>query len=210
MRKIIIADHHPITSKGISALLNGSNSFTIVGKVSCGSELQIAMHERKPDILILEIDMPEINGFHALRKLKDEHPNTKIIIFSAHPEEIYAMRSIKSGAVGYIPKTSDNEIFMKALNRVAKGGVFINEDLAEAFNNKSVGSKSVISRYKKLSTREVEVLNLLSSGKRNKEIASLLEINEKTVSTYKTRLLKKLKIDNLAELINQARMFQFT
>ena len=85
----------------------------------------------------------------------------------------------------------------------------MNEDLTSTFTSRNVGEASAISRYKKLSSREIEVLNLLSSGKRNKDIANALNINEKTVSTYKTRLLKKLKVDNLADLIHQSRMFQF-
>ncbi len=90
------------------------------------------------------------------------------------------------------------------------GGIFLNDELAAAFNSRSVNDNTIVGRYKKLSAREIEVLNLLSNGKRNKDIASLLEINEKTVSTYKTRLLKKLNVTSLAELINQARMFQFS
>ena len=210
MKKIIIADHHPVTRKGISTLLNRTNEFVIVGKVSRGSELLKHMEKERPDILILELDMPEINGFHALRSLREEFPKTRIVIFSSHPEEIYALRSIKSGAVGYIPKTASKDLFIHAITRIAKGGIFLNDKLTEVLNNnRGNNENSVVGRYKKLSAREIEVLNLLSSGKRNKEIAALLEINEKTVSTYKTRLLKKLKVDNLAELINQARMFQF-
>ena len=86
----------------------------------------------------------------------------------------------------------------------------MNDEFAAAFNSRSVNDNTLVGRYKKLSAREIEVLNLLSNGKRNKDIASLLEINEKTVSTYKTRLLKKLNVTSLAELINQARMFQFS
>jgi len=160
--------------------------------------------------LILELNIPEINGFHALRSIREEFPKTRIAIFSSHPEEIYALRSIKSGAAGYIPKTSSSEEFLQAIKRIALGGVYLNDELAAAFSSRSVNDNTIVGRYKKLSAREIEVLNLLSNGKRNKDIASLLEINEKTVSTYKTRLLKKLNVTSLAELINQARMFQFT
>jgi DNA-binding NarL/FixJ family response regulator len=210
MKKIIIADHHPVTAKGISVLLNSTNEYSIVGEVSRGSELLEYLEKERPDILILELNIPEINGFHALRSIREGFPKTRIAIFSSHPEEIYALRSIKSGAAGYISKTSSNEVFLQAIKRIALGGVYLNDELAEAFNNQSSGNNSIVGRYKKLSAREIEVLNLLSNGKRNKEIATLLEINEKTVSTYKTRLLKKLKATSLAELINQARMFQFS
>ncbi len=209
MKKVVIADHHPITRKGIAVLLNSTNEYTIVGKVGRGSELLKCLENERPDILILELDIPEINGFHALRSIREEFPKTRIAIFSSHPEEIYALRSIKSGAAGYIPKTSSKEVFLQAIKRIAMGGVFLNEELAAALNNKAINDNTIVGRYKKLSAREIEVLNLLSNGKRNKDIATLLEINEKTVSTYKTRLLKKLNVTSLADLINQARMFQF-
>lgn len=209
MKRIVIADHHPVTKKGISCMLKKSTDFMIVGKANNGDELFKSLENEKPDILIMEIDMPQLNGINILRTIKAEYPNTRVMIFSQHPEEIYALRSIKSGAAGYVPKTASTKSFLKALKQIAKGGIFLNEDLTSTFTSRNVGEASAISRYKKLSSREIEVLNLLSSGKRNKDIANALDINEKTVSTYKTRLLKKLKVDNLADLINQSRMFQF-
>ncbi len=209
MKKVIIADHHPVTRKGIEELLENTNEFTIVSKVSRGSELLESLEKFQPDILILELDIPEINGFHALRSIREEFPKVRIAIFSSHPEEIYALRSVKSGAAGYISKTVPEREFIAAIKRIATGGMFLNPELMDAFNNKAVNDNSIMGRYKKLSAREIEVLNLLSNGKRNKDIATLLEINEKTVSTYKTRLLKKLKVSSLAELINQSRMLQF-
>lgn len=209
MKRIVIADHHPVIRKGISCMLKKSKDFSIVGKANNGDELFKCLKEQKPDILIMEIDMPQLHGINVLRSIKADFPETRVMIFSMHPEEIYALRSIKSGAAGYVPKTASTKVFLKALKQIAKGGIFLNEDLTSTFTNRNVGESSAISRYKKLSSREIEVLNLLSSGKRNKDIANALNINEKTVSTYKTRLLKKLKVDNLADLINQSRMFQF-
>tara|TARA_R100000935_G_scaffold44696_2_gene67585 strand:- start:4860 stop:5492 length:633 start_codon:yes stop_codon:yes gene_type:complete len=209
MKKIIIADHHPVTRKGITCMLKKNDNFDIVGKATTGDELYESLQNNTPDILIMEIDMPNISGINALRSIKTEFPQVRVLIFSCHPEEIYALRSIKSGAAGYVPKTASTKTFMKALKKIAKGGIFLNEELTSTFTSRNVGESSAISRYKKLSSREIEVLNLLSSGKRNKDIANALDINEKTVSTYKTRLLKKLKVDNLADLIHQSRMFQF-
>lgn len=210
MKRVVIADHHPITRKGITCLLKNNENFRIVGKANNGSELFKTLEEQHPDILIMEIDMPQINGINALRDIKLKHPELRVLIFSTHPEEIYALRSIKSGAAGYVPKTASSKIFLKALKQIRKGGIFLNEELTSTFTSRNVGETSAISRYRKLSSREIEVLNLLSSGKRNKDIATALNINEKTVSTYKTRLLKKLKVDNLADLIHQSRMFQFS
>jgi len=210
MKKIIIADHHPVTRKGISCMLKKKkDEFSILAKVNNGEELYKSLQDHNPDILIMEIDMPQINGINALRSIKESFPQTRVLIFSTHPEEIYALRSIKSGAAGYVPKTASTKVFLDALGKIAKGGIFLNEELTSTFTSRNVGESSAISRYKKLSSREIEVLNLLSRGKRNKDIANALNINEKTVSTYKTRLLKKLKVDNLADLIHQSRMFQF-
>ena len=209
MKKIVIADHHPVTRKGISCLIKKNENFTIVGKANNGNELYQKLEDLNPDILIMEIDMPQISGISALRGIKAKFPELRVLIFSTHPEEIYALRSIKSGAAGYVPKTASSKILLKALKQIRKGGIFLNEELTSTFTSRNVGETSAISRYKKLSSREIEVLNLLSSGKRNKDIATALNINEKTVSTYKTRLLKKLKVDNLADLIHQSRMFQF-
>ena len=208
MKKIVIADHHPMTASGVEVLLKSTNEYSIVGKVSRESELLTCLAKERPDILILEINIPDIKGFRAIRSIHEQFPRMRIAVFSSHPEEIYAFRSIKSGAAGYIHKTSSKEVFLQAIKRMSLGAVYLNERLATALNNSSINDNSLVGKYKKLSARELEVLNLLSSGKRNKDISAALEINEKTVSTYKTRLLKKLNVTSLADLLNQARMFQ--
>src|SRR5690606_10295555 len=144
MKKIVIADHHPITRKGISVLLNATNEYTIVGKVAIGSDLLKCLEKERPDILILELDIPEINGFHALRSIREEFPKTRIAIFSSHPEEIYALRSIKSGAAGYISKTASKEVFLQAIKRISLGGIFLNDQLTAAMNSKSVNDNTIV------------------------------------------------------------------
>lgn len=208
MNTVLIADHHPITGLGLEHLLSEEENFKVLNRVSSGNELFKFLRTSIPDVLIMEIDLPQINGITALRTIKSEYPGAKIFIFSCHSEEMYALSAIKAGASAYLSKTADPEIVKQAINQVARGGIFLNENITDKLRNNSK-SAHLIARYKKLSTRETEVLNLLSTGKRNKEIAEALAINEKTVSTYKTRLLKKLKIDNLADLINQSRLLQF-
>lgn len=193
---------------GISALLERDGHYEVVGKVTNGRDLFKFLRNKIPDVLIMEIDLPEINGITALRTIKTEHPGTKILVLSCHPEEMYALNAIKAGAAAYLSKTVSTEILKEAIHQVARGGIYLNKEISEKLNSGSTRTNSLISRYKKLSTREIEVLNLLSTGKRNKDIAEALDINEKTVSTYKTRLLKKLRVDNLADLINQSRLLQ--
>ncbi|MFD0976463.1 response regulator transcription factor [Salinimicrobium gaetbulicola] len=208
MTKILIADHHPITRMGISSLLEKEGIYEVVGKVTNGKDLFKSLRAKSPDVLIMEIDLPEINGITALRTIKSEHPGTKILILSCHPEEMYALNAIKAGAAAYLSKTASTDTLRDAVHQVARGGIYLNKEISDKINTGSSRSNNLVSRYKKLSTREIEVLNLLSTGKRNKDIAEALDINEKTVSTYKTRLLKKLRVDNLADLINQSRLLQ--
>ncbi len=208
MSSVLIADHHPITREGITSLLSSNEDLEVIGHVTTGNELFRLLRHQIPDLLIMEIDLPQINGITALRTLKAEYPGIKILVLSYHPEEMYALSAIKSGASGYISKTVSTEILKMAILQVIRGGIYLNKDITDRLNSGVFKNNSLISKFKKLSTREAEVLNLLSTGKRNKDIAEALTINEKTVSTYKTRLLKKLKVDNVADLIHQSRLLQ--
>jgi len=204
MIKVLVVDHHPIVRKGIVKLFESSPEIDVVGEADNGKELFNFIDNHSVDIVISEIDLPQLNGITALRTLKKDHHDVKVIIFSSHPEEIYAVSTIKAGAAGYLHKSASTDTLKEAILKVYRGGIYISNNLAQRLAFDENGSKSS-KLYKKLSTREVEVLRLLSSGKKNKEIAKELEINEKTVSTYKARLLKKLNVTNLVDLINQAR-----
>jgi DNA-binding NarL/FixJ family response regulator len=152
----------------------------------------------------MTMDLPDINGITVLRTIKKEFNDVSVIIFSTHPEDIYAISAIKAGASGYLSKTVTTATIKRAILTVFKGGIYVSKELAEslAFEKNNLGTMNL---YKKLSTREVEVLKLISSGKRNIDIAEQLNINEKTVSTYKLRLMKKLNVSNLVELIDHGR-----
>lgn len=209
MSTILIADHHPITRVGITSLLSENEDLEVIGNVISGQELfKYLKSNELPDVLVIELDLPEINGINALRTIKNQFPGTKMLIFSCHPEEMYAISAIKAGASGYLAKTVSTDILQQAIQQVARGGIYLNKNITDRINSGVSQSNGLISKFKKLSTREAEVLNMLATGKRNKEIAEVLDINEKTVSTYKTRLLKKLKVDNLADLIHQTRLLQ--
>lgn len=208
MSSILIADHHPITREGITSLLKENDDLNIVGCVTSGTDLFKFLKNTVPDVLVMEIDLPEINGISALRTIKTQYPGTKMLVFTCHPEEMYALSAIKAGASGYLSKTVSTESLQQAIQQVARGGIYLNKTITDKINNGFAQSNSLIAKFKKLSTREAEVLNMLANGKRNKDIADALDINEKTVSTYKTRLLQKLKVDNLADLIHQTRLLQ--
>ena len=207
MIKLLVVDHHPIIRKGLELLFITSSNIQVVGTLDDGEAIFEFLNKNKVDIIISEIDLPKLNGITALRRLNQEHPDVKVIMFSAQPEEVYAMNTIKAGASGYLCKTANIITLKEAIIKVYSGGVYLSNDLAQRL---AIGKR--VSRsgnfYKKLSTREIEVLKLISSGRKNKEIAIELAINEKTVSTYKARLMKKLNVSNIVDLINRAKLLE--
>ncbi|MEM8926773.1 MAG: response regulator transcription factor [Bacteroidota bacterium] len=207
MITVLIADSHPIVRLGIKQVLASASGFEVIGDVSSTTELFASLEKVAPDVVMLEMDIPEINGIATLRKIKQEFPSTKVLMYSGQSEDVYALSTIRAGAVGYLSKTADVDYIISAIKKVAEGNMFITNELAQrlAFDE---GTQKPRRFFRKLSTREVEVLKLLASGKRNKEVAEGLNLNEKTVSTYKARLMRKLNVDNLVDLLQQAKALE--
>jgi two-component system invasion response regulator UvrY len=207
MIKVLIADNHPIVRMGIKQVLNSASDFQIIDDVATTTELFAKLETLTPDVVILEMDIPEINGIATLRKIKQEYPDIRVLIYSGQSEDVYALSTIRAGAFGYLSKTADLDYIITAVRKVSEGNMFITNELAQrlAFDE---GTQKPRRFFRKLSTREVEVLKLLASGKRNKDVALGLNLNEKTVSTYKARLMKKLNVDNLVDLLQQAKALE--
>ncbi|WP_411030250.1 response regulator [Spongiimicrobium sp. 3-5] len=207
MIKVIIADNHPIVRMGIKQVLGSASDFEVIDDVSTTSELFDKLEKVTPDVVMLEMDIPEINGIATLRKIKQEYPDVRVLIYSGQSEDVYALSTIRAGAFGYLSKTADLDYIISAVRKVSQGNMFITNELAQrlAFDE---GTQKPRRFFRKLSTREVEVLKLLASGKRNKDVALGLNLNEKTVSTYKARLMRKLNVDNLVDLLQQAKALE--
>jgi len=205
MIKLLIADPHPIVRKGLEHLFSSSSNIKIVGSVDNGESLLEFLKKEPVDILLSEIDLPKLNGLTVLRYLKNDYPDVKAVMFSAQPEEVYGLNAIKAGAMGYVSKNVNIITINEAIMKVNDGGVYLSNELTQqlAFGSRTNKSGSF---FKKLSTRETEVLKLLAIGKKNKEVSKELNINEKTVSTYKARLMRKLKVTNMVDLVNQAKL----
>jgi two-component system, NarL family, invasion response regulator UvrY len=207
MINVLIADNHPIVRMGIRQVLNTSSDVNVLDDVATTTELFEKLKSISPDVVILEMDIPEINGIATLRKLKQEFPDIKVLIYSGQSEDVYALSTIRAGAFGYLSKSAELDYIISAVKKVSSGSMFITNELAQrlAFDE---GTQKPRRFFRKLSTREVEVLKMLASGKRNKEVAQGLNLNEKTVSTYKARLMKKLNVDNLVDLLQQAKALE--
>ena len=204
MIRVLVADHQPIVSYGIRMLFENSTDIKIINTTSTAKQLLEYLKKSNTDIVLMSIDLTDINGITVLRTIKKEFRDVAVIIFSTHPEDIYAISAIKAGASGYLSKSVTTATIKRAILKVYKGGIHVSKELAQTLTFEK-NSQGTMNLYKKLSTREVEVLKLISSGKRNNEIAYQLDINEKTVSTYKLRLMKKLNVSNLVELIDHGR-----
>ena len=207
MIKILIADNHPIVRMGVKQVLDSVSDIQVIADASTTTELFNKLELFTPDVILLEMDIPEINGIATLRKIKKEYPNIRVLIYSGQSEDVYALSTIRAGAFGYLSKTSEIDYIISAIRKVSEGNMFITNELAQrlAFDE---GTQKPRRFFRKLSTREVEVLKLLASGKRNKEGAQGLDLNEKTVSTYKARLMRKLNVDNLVDLLQQAKALE--
>ena len=203
MIRIFIADDHAVIRQGIKLILRQLPLFSIIGEASDGEETVKMLETTSADVLLLDLDMPKMNGISVIKELKSKHKSMKILVLTMHPEGVYGINTLRFGAHGFVSKNADSEMLIDAIKKVHKEGVYMSNDLAQKVAMGQITKESKISR--RLSTRETQVLKLLSSGKRNKEIAEELKVNEKTISTYKTRLMKKLHIDNIADLINYSR-----
>ncbi|MCM4170206.1 DNA-binding response regulator [Arenibacter sp. TNZ] len=207
MIKILIADNHPIVRMGVTQVLEAVSDIEVIADAATTTELFNKLEIYTPDVILLEMDIPEINGIATLRKIKKQYPNIRVLIYSGQSEDVYALSTIRAGAFGYLSKTSEIDYIISAIRKVSEGNMFITNELAQrlAFDE---GTQKPRRFFRKLSTREVEVLKLLASGKRNKEVAQGLDLNEKTVSTYKARLMRKLNVDNLVDLLQQAKALE--
>ena len=203
MIRVLIADHQPIVNYGIRMLFENSNDIKIVSSANTAKQLINFLKKGNIDLVLMSMDLPDMNGITALRTIKKNYNNVRVIIFSAQSENIYALSGIRAGASGFLSKTEATSTIKKAIIKVYKGGMYMTNAMAQKLTFDENQTES--DWYHKLSMREIEVLKLLCNGKKNNEIAEELDINPKTVSTYKSRLMNKLNVTNLISLIDLER-----
>jgi DNA-binding NarL/FixJ family response regulator len=202
--QVLIADDHPLIRSGLRALLEREGEFQVVGEASDGYEaIELATH-LKPDVALLDIGMPRLNGIDAAQHISERSAGVRIILVSMHSDEAYVLRALKSGAHGYLLKASPEADVLTAVRAVAAGNAYfspkITKLLVEEYVNE-VRRRGVEDSYDLLSIREKEILQLLVSGKTNREISDILHISVSTVETHRTNVFQKLGVHNLPELI---------
>ncbi|MBC8883406.1 response regulator transcription factor [Flavobacterium piscinae] len=207
MIKVCLADNQPVVHFGVKSYFKDHAEISIVGHVG-NYNMILDMLKIKPiDILVLDLELEGLTSINLVKYILKEFPNTKIIIFSNLSENIYAPNSLKAGVSAYLHKTSKLETLGNVIVKVNNGAVIFNDAIKKSLAMIAKQNKSE-RLYRKLSNREIEVLRFLSDGKKNNEISKILGLNEKTISTYKLRLLTKLNVTNLVDLVNKAKTLE--
>ncbi len=201
--KVIIADDHPVVREGLMQIISQAPDMTVVEQADDGMELLDKIRSMDLDMVLMDLDMPEKNGWDVMRQLKVEFPNLPIIVLSVASENEYAVECFRDGASAYLNKVSSMGLLVEAIRKVAQGEKFISPHLAKkiAFD---LGRDTEKQPHETLSTREFQVFCLIASGKSVKEICGELSVSAATISTYRTRILKKMSLNGNAQLTHYA------
>lgn len=203
MIKVLIADDHALIRKGLKQLLDDTDDMRMTGEAENGMQALRMVEEGGYDVVLLDISMPDKHGIEVLKQIKADHPQLPVLMLSMHAEEQYALRSMKSGASGYLNKQSAPGQLVTAIRQVASGKKYISTELAEQLaDGLSEGYQELL--HQTLSNREYQTLCLMASGKKLSEMADIMSLSPKTVSVYRSRLLEKMKLKNNAEAIHYA------
>jgi two-component system, NarL family, response regulator NreC len=200
----MIADDHPLVRGGLRALLERGGEFQVVAEAADGYEAIDLATLHKPDVILLDVGMPRLSGTDAALSISQKVPGARIVMVSMHSDEAYVLRALKAGARGYLMKASPEADVLAAVRAVAAGNAYFSPSITKLLVEEyvmEVRRRGVEDSYDLLSTREKEILNLLASGKNNREIADLLHISISTAETHRNNVFQKLHLHNLAELI---------
>ncbi len=204
MIKILIADDHAIVREGLKQIVADTSDMIVTAEASDGHEVLALLSKNNYDVVVLDMAMPGLTGLDILKQIKRETPKLPVLILSVHPEEQYAVRSLKAGASGYLTKESAPDELITAIRKISMGGKYIPSSLAEklAFELEVDAEKPP---HKTLSDREFQVMCMIAKGRTIKNIAEELFLSPKTVSTYRFRILEKMKMKSNEELTHYAR-----
>ncbi len=203
MIRVVVADDHTIMREGLKRILHGAEDIEVIGEAVDGFETLALVRRGGFDLLLMDLSMPGRSGVDLIRQIKDETPKLPLLVLTMHEEEQYAVRAIRAGALGYLTKESAGTQLISAIRKVAIGRPYISMEVAEQLAIDAMPARQDMP-HKSLSDREFEVFNLLVSGKSITEIAEMLHLSVKTVSTHKTRILQKMSSHSLAELVQYA------
>lgn len=198
--KVLVADDHPVVRKGLHMCLARQEKLTIVGEAADGKEALIKCRELKPDVVLMDISMPNLDGLAVTEALRKEASQVKVLVLSVHNNKDYIFRIVQSGAHGYISKEAAPEELLRAIEAVHAGETFFSPEVARAALSQLVNRNGKGDPFAQLTSREREVLILIAEGRSNKEIATQLNVGVRTVETHRERIMRRLDIHSVAGL----------
>jgi two-component system, NarL family, response regulator NreC len=205
MIKVVVADDHDIVREGLVSIINNASDCQVVGQACDGVEALVLLEQLSPDILVVDISMPRLNGLEVVRKASQQFKSCQILVLTMHEEEEYVVHMVRAGASGYLVKSSASQHLLSAIRHLAVGksyfGQFASQVLAEQYLNPS---ENLNDPYKNLTEREREVFHLVISGASTKDIARILAISVKTAENHRGKVLEKLNMHNSVELVRYA------
>jgi two-component system response regulator NreC len=204
MIRIILADDHAVMRRGLRLVLEQQKDFQVVGEASDGREAVNLVESLKPDVAVLDITMPNLNGIEAARQISAKQLRVAVVILSMHADEGYVLRALKAGARGYLLKESPEADFINAVRMVNEGKAFFSPAVSRLLVEdyvRQLQDKDIEDSYDLLTTRERELLQLIAEGKSNKDIANMLNLSLYTVETHRSNILEKLNLHSVPELI---------
>jgi DNA-binding NarL/FixJ family response regulator len=201
--RIVLADDHTLFLQGLKQILQGMGDFEVIGEAADGRELLDLLNKVTPDMVILDISMPNLRGIEAIEKIKMAHPNAKILMLTMHSDKEYLYQAIAAGADGYFLKKDAHTELFSAIEKIRRGKIYVSPDLSEGLAD---DWKQIREGFRKpiLTTREIEVLRLIAEGKSNKEIGDLLFISTHTVERHRANIMEKLPLKKTADLVKYA------
>lgn len=202
--RILLADDHTVVRRGLRLLLEGQPEFSVVAEAADGKQAVDAAEAAKPDVVVLDIAMPNLNGIEAAQRILSVAPATAIVVLSMHADEGYVLRALKAGAKGYLLKDSAEGDLIEAIKSVTRGKTFFSAEITKMLAEdyvREIRARGIEDSYELLTPREREILQLLAEGKSNKDIATLLNLSLYTVETHRRNLQDKLNLHSFAELI---------
>jgi two-component system, NarL family, invasion response regulator UvrY len=202
MIRLLIVDDHPLVRMGVRTALQSATDIDIVGEAGTGAEAMEVIAVRPLDVVLLDVSMPGRHGVEILRRLVNEYPELAVLIYTRFPEEQYAVRTLRAGAAGYVSKSAAPDELIQAIHTVAAGETYLSAKAATLIKRALVDGAGTL--QDSLSDREDQIMRLLVAGQSVSAIAEGLSISIKTVSTHRMRLMKKLGVDSLADLVHYA------
>ncbi len=199
---ILLVDDHPVVIQGLKAIISENSKYVIAGEATDGKEAVKNAVLLKPDIVIMDLAMPGLNGFLAMNEIRKELPRTKVMVLSMHSEKPYVVQALKSGAVAYVLKEGAGEELLEAVKKVGEGQSYISSSITKYLLEDYISlARGVPDPFDRLTPREREVLILITQSKTSAQIAALLYISAKTVKTHRANLMEKLEIHDTAGLV---------